>query len=61
MARLVKKPKPKTDKAQSDRFKAAAEELEAAGELNLTEADETVKSFIDSIRDQSAERGRTKR
>ncbi|MEK7265721.1 MAG: hypothetical protein AAB227_06435 [Pseudomonadota bacterium] len=36
---VTKKPQPKTDKAQSEKFKALAKELEAAGELDLTEAE----------------------
>ena len=37
---VTKKKKPaNTDKAQSERFKELAKELEAAGELDLTEAE----------------------
>lgn len=38
---VEKKPpkNPKTDKAQSERFKETARELEAAGDIDLTEAE----------------------
>lgn len=47
MVRTPKKPPTKTDKAQSERFKELAKELEADGGLNLTEAD---KEFRDTLK-----------
>lgn len=38
-----------TDKKQSDQFKKVARELEADGELNLTEAEEQFEKAIDNI------------
>ena len=44
----AKKPR-ETDKKQSARFKKLAEELEAAGELDLTEAEEKFEELVDRI------------
>lgn len=38
-----------TDKAQSENFRRVARELEAAGELNLTEAEEEFEKAIEKI------------
>jgi len=44
---VTKKKKPtNTDKKQSEKFKELAKELEADGELNLTEAEEKFERFI---------------
>ena len=53
MVRKPKKPAPKTDKDQSERFKALARELEAAGELDLTEGEKAFEKAIDMIAMQS--------
>jgi len=48
-----KKPKAKltqvTDKAQSEQFRKVARELEADGDLNLTEAEKEFEKAIDDI------------
>jgi len=51
MGRMVtKKKKPtNTDKKQSERFKELAKELEADGELNLTEAEEKFEQALGKI------------
>lgn len=49
-----KKKPPKTDKRQSERFKEAARELEAAGELNLADAEETFERELRRIAPEKA-------
>ena len=47
---VTKKKKPaNTDKAQSERFKELAKELEAAGELDLTEAERTFERALSDV------------
>lgn len=47
---VAKKKKPaNTDKAQSERFKKLAKELEDAGELDLTEAEETLDRTVRKV------------
>lgn len=38
-----------TDKAQSDQFRKTAEELEADGSLDLTEASEKLERMVKSV------------
>lgn len=38
-----------TDKAQSDQFKKVARELEADGDLNLTEAEKKLDEIVDKL------------
>lgn len=58
-----KKTKPKltqvTDKAQSDQFKKVARELEADGDLNLTDAEKKFeKAFDKAVAKQSSDKRR---
>ncbi len=50
MGRMVEKPKPKkpakTDKEQSERFKNLAKELEADGDLDLTDGSERLEALL---------------
>ena len=46
MAKAPKRPPPDEDEAQSRRFMEAAKALEAAGELNLTEAGEAFERLV---------------
>lgn len=45
-----KKPPPETDPEQSERFRKAVRELEAAGELNPTEADQKIEDFLRQVK-----------
>ena len=48
-AKKAAKARRKTKKAQSEGFKKAATDLEAAGELNLTEAEKDFDASLDRI------------
>lgn len=58
---MVAKKKPKTkltqvtDKKQSDQFRKVARELEADGDLNLTEAEEKFEKAIDRISSKTSQ------
>ncbi|MEX6634039.1 hypothetical protein [Hyphococcus lacteus] len=51
---MAEKRKPKlsknTDKAQSEQFKKVARELEADGELNLTDAEKRFEKALDKLK-----------
>lgn len=46
MARVAKKRAKKTDKEQSEKFKALAKKLEADGELNLIEGQKALDDLV---------------
>ena len=62
MAAKKKPPKnQKTDKAQSDRFKETARQLEVAGELNLSEAEKALERLVRNASESGSSRPKTHR
>lgn len=47
---MPKKKNPESQKEQSERFKKTVADLVAAGELNLTDADEAFERLMDQVK-----------